>query len=140
MSLLPCLFPAADRVAGAPPGRFGDPLVDGYLEFLVARVRPNSVLAAWFDLKVFFAVVGKPVVAVMPADVFGFITSQRTGAASLPVAGLVSVRDEPAGVSLRTVHRRLSTVSGLYGYLTARGDLTALLSPSMGTDSYPPGR
>lgn len=45
MSLLPCLLPAVDRVTGAPPGRFGDPLVDAYLEFLVARVRPNSVLA-----------------------------------------------------------------------------------------------
>lgn len=125
MSLLPCLLPAADRVTGAPPGRFGDPLVDVYLEFLVARVRPNSVLAAWFDLKVFFAVVGKPVVAVTPADVFGFITAQRTGAASLPVAGMVPVRDDTAGVSLRTVHRRLSSISGLYGYLTARGDVPA---------------
>lgn len=71
MSLLPCLLPAADRVTGAPPGSFGDPLLDAYLEFLVARVRPNSVLAAWYDLKVFFGVVGKPVVAVTPADVFG---------------------------------------------------------------------
>ena len=106
MSSLPCLLPASDRVTGVPPGRFGDPLVDAYLEFLVARVRPNSVLAAWYDLTVFFAVVGKPVVAVTPADVFGFITAQRTGAVSLPVAGLVPVRDEPAGVSLRTVHRR----------------------------------
>ena len=99
--------------------------MDVYLEFLVARVRPNSVLAAWFDLKVFFAVVGKPVVAVTPADVFGFITAQRTGAASLPVAGMVPVRDDTAGVSLRTVHRRLSSISGLYGYLTARGDVPA---------------
>lgn len=75
MSLLPCLLPAADRVTGAPPGRFGDPLVHAYLKFLVARVRPNSVLAAWFELKVFFSVIGKPVVAVTPADVFGFITA-----------------------------------------------------------------
>jgi len=60
MSLLPCLFPVVDRVTGAPPGRFGDPLLDAYLEFLAARVRPNSVLAAWYDLKVFFGVVGKP--------------------------------------------------------------------------------
>ena len=126
MSLvLPCLFPVADRVAGSPPGLFGDLLVDSYLEFLVARVRPNSVLAAWYDLRVFFAVVGKPVVAVTPADVFGFITAQRTGTGSLPVAGVVPVRDEPAGVSLRTVHRRLSTISGLYGYLVARGDVAA---------------
>ena len=125
MSLLPCLLPAADRVTGVPPGRFGDPLLDAYLGFLVARVRPNSVLAAWYDLKVFFTVVGKPVDEVTSADVFGFITAQRAGATSLPAAGMVPVRDDTVGVSLRTVHRRLSTISGLYGYLTARGDVPA---------------
>src|SRR5664280_3582128 len=41
MSLLPCLLPAADRVTGAPPGRFGDPLVDAYLEFLVGQGAPE---------------------------------------------------------------------------------------------------
>lgn len=123
MSLLPCLFPVVDRVSGGPPGRFGDPLLDTYLEFLAARVRPNSVLAAWYDLKVFFSVVGKPVVAVTPADVFGFITAQRTGSGSLPIGGVVAAPAGPAGVSLRTLHRRLSTISGLYGFLAARGDV-----------------
>jgi len=55
-----------------------------YLEFLAARCRANSVLAARFDLKVFFTVVGKPVQGVTAADVLGFITAQRTGARSLP--------------------------------------------------------
>ncbi len=55
-----------------------------YLEFLAARCRANSVLAARFDLKVFFTVVGKPVQGVAAADVLGFITAQRTGARSLP--------------------------------------------------------
>lgn len=125
MSLLPCLLPAVDRVTGAPPGRFGDPLLDAYLEFLVARVRPNSVLAAWYDLKVYFNVVGKPVVAETPTDVFGFITAQRTGSASLPAGGVMSAPTGPAGVSLRTLHRRLSTISGLYTFLAARGDVPA---------------
>ena len=59
--------------------------------------------------------VGKPVEAVTPAYVLGFIAAQRTGAACLTVTGVVAgVGDEPAGVSLRTVRRRLSTVSGLY--------------------------
>lgn len=125
MSSLPCLLPVSDRVTGVPPGRFGDPLVDAYLEFLVARVRPNSVLAAWYDLTVFFAVVGKPVVAVTPADVFGFITAQRAGTASVPAASVAPVGVGSAGVSLRTIHRRLSTISGLYGFLAARGDVRA---------------
>jgi len=40
--------------------RLGDPLLDAYLEFVEARCRPNSVLAAGFDLQVFFTVVPKP--------------------------------------------------------------------------------
>ena len=34
--------------------------LDEYLEFLAGRCRPNTVLAAAYDLKVFFTVVGKP--------------------------------------------------------------------------------
>ena len=39
--------------------RIGMPLVDVYLEFLGGRCRPNTVLAAAYDLKVFFTVVGQ---------------------------------------------------------------------------------
>ena len=42
---------AAGRVAGDD-----EPLVADYLEFLAGRARPNSVLAAGYDLRVFFAV------------------------------------------------------------------------------------
>ena len=46
-------------VEGQPP-RLGEQWVDEYLRFTAARLRPNSVLAQAFDLKVFFTVVGKP--------------------------------------------------------------------------------
>ena len=49
--------------------RTGIPLVDIYLEFLGGRCRPNTVLAAAYDLKVFFAVVARPAGQVRPADV-----------------------------------------------------------------------
>jgi hypothetical protein len=39
--------------------RLGNGLVDVYLRFVGARCRPNTVLAAGFDLKVFFAFAGK---------------------------------------------------------------------------------
>lgn len=39
---------------GEPVVRLGMPLVDGYLEFLDGRCRPNTVLAAAYDLRVFF--------------------------------------------------------------------------------------
>jgi integrase/recombinase XerD len=105
--------------------RVGIPLADVYLEFLGGRCRPNTVLAAAYDLKVFFAVVARPPDQVRPADVLGFITAQRTGRGgdrALQPAGLA---DEPGGVSAATVRRRLSIVSGFFAFLQARGDVTA---------------
>jgi site-specific recombinase XerD len=99
--------------------RLGVRLLDEYLGFLGGRCRPNTVLAVGYDLKVFFTVVGKPVRRVRPADVLAFMTAQRTGGdGRLQVAGA-------GGVSARTLRRRLSSVSGLYGFLLARGDVIA---------------
>ncbi len=117
--------PVEEWGPGSPPGRLNEPLLDAYLDFVAARSRPNSVLAAMYDLKVFFTVVGKPVDAVTGRDVLAFITAQRSGADRLPAFGpalAVSSTTSP-GVSLRTIHRRLSTISCLYGFLTARGDV-----------------
>jgi hypothetical protein len=61
--------------------RVGIPLVDVYLEFLGGRCRPDTVLAAAYDLKMFFTVVTGPPDEVGPADVLAFITAQRTGRA-----------------------------------------------------------
>lgn len=49
--------------------RLGVPVVDDYLEFLEGRCRPNTVLAAAYDLRVFFELVAKPAEEVEPADV-----------------------------------------------------------------------
>jgi hypothetical protein len=66
----------------------GVPLLDEYLEFLAGRCRPNTVLAAAYDLKVFFTVAGKPPRRVRPADVLAFMTAQRAGGdGRLQVAG-----------------------------------------------------
>ena len=46
----PCLNPSAGAVV---PDRLGDPLLDEYLRFTAARVRPNTLIAQAFDLKVF---------------------------------------------------------------------------------------
>jgi len=78
-AVLQCLVPGASLVWEGVPGSLGDPLLDAYLEFVAARSRPNTVLATWFDLKVFFTVVGKPVAEVAPVDALGFITAQRAG-------------------------------------------------------------
>ena len=109
------------NAAGQLVVRLGVRLLDEYLEFLAGRCRPNTVLAVAYDLKVFFTVVGKPPRRVRPADVLAFMTAQRTGGEGrLQVAGA-----GPGGVSPRTLRRRLSSVSGLYGFLLARGDVTA---------------
>jgi len=68
-------------LAGVLVARCGVPLADMYLEFLGGRCRPNTVLAAAYDLKVFFTVVGRPPDQVRPVDVLAFITAQRTGRA-----------------------------------------------------------
>jgi integrase len=106
--------------------RTGVPLADVYLEFLGGRCRPNTVRAAAYDLKVFFAAVGKPPDEVRPADVLAFITAQRTG--QLGERGALQplkTTAEPGGVSAATVRRRLSIVSGFFAFLQARGDVAA---------------
>jgi integrase/recombinase XerD len=108
------------NAAGELVVRLGIGLLDEYLEFLSGRCRPNTVLAVAYDLKVFFTVVGKPPRRVRPVDVLAFMTAQRTGG-----GGRLQVAEPgQAGVSARTLRRRLSSVSGLYGFLLVRGDVT----------------
>lgn len=121
---LPCVIRSRSTV-GEPVVRLGLPPVDDYLEFLEGRSRRNSVLAAAYDLKVFFGVVAKAPEQVRAADVLGFITSQRTGHADPQVVAQVGDADECGGVAISTVARRLSTVSGFFAYLQARGDIAA---------------
>ena len=54
----PCLIWSVDA-SGRPVLRLGVPQLDAYLDFVAGRCRPNTVLAAAYDLKIFFAVVGK---------------------------------------------------------------------------------
>ena len=120
-----CVVRSCDRFGGLVV-RVGVPLADVYLEFLGGRCRPNTVLAAAYDLKVFFTLVGKPPDQVRPADVLAFITAQRTGLAGEHGAlQPVDPGGEPAGVSGATVRRRLSIVSGFFAFLQARGDVAA---------------
>jgi integrase/recombinase XerD len=89
------------------------------------RCRPNTVLAAAYDLKVFFAVVARAPDQVRPADVLAFITAQRTGRGGDRALQPVGPAEEPVGVSAATVRRRLSIVSGFFAFLQARGDVMA---------------
>ncbi len=118
--------PSVSRSLGEAGGlrvAVGHPLVDEYLEFLTARARPNTILAVAFDLKVFFSVVDTTPVRVTSADVMAFIRAQRSSDHKV-------VRiDGPGGLSSRTIRRRLSSVSGLYAYLLARGDTSVARNP-----------
>lgn len=121
----PCLV----RSAVSPDAvrvELGDPLVDDYLEFVAARCRPNTVLATGYDLKVFFEVVGKEPARVSTSDVFAFITAQR---APRRGPGVVRLEDGEAGLSARTIKRRLASVSGLFAYLMAREDVELRRNP-----------
>ncbi|RZL71552.1 MAG: integrase [Rhodococcus sp. (in: high G+C Gram-positive bacteria)] len=107
--------------------RLGHALLDDYLRFIAARCRPNSVLAAGYDLKVFFTTVPKDPLDVTTVDVLEFITNQR-----LPIHGgnVVRLDDGEKGLSARTIRRRLATLSGLYGYLGARNLIAASPVPT----------
>ena len=120
----PCLT-RCQSPAGQVTVRLGDPLLDAYLEFLEARCRPNSVLAAGFDLQVFFTVVPKEPGQVTSADVLGFITAQRNGGGGGTGLRPVQAGEQSGGVASSTVARRLSMVSGFFAYLHARGDISA---------------
>src|SRR6516225_564444 len=92
-----CVVSSRD-VRGGLVVRTGIPLVDIYLEFLGGRCRPNTVLAAAYDLKVFFEVVAGPADQVRPADVLGFIAAQRAGRAGSRALQAVGLPGESRGV------------------------------------------
>jgi site-specific recombinase XerD len=112
----PCLVRCVEP-GGGVSFVLGHPLLDDYLRFVSARCRPNTLRATAHDLKTFFAFVGKPPGPVTVSDVVGFITAQRLGDGD----GKIVRMDGSAGVSARTIRRRLSSVSGLYAFLLARG-------------------
>ena len=101
----------------------GHPLVDRYLEFVGGRSRPNTLRAVAFDLKAFFAVVAKDPLEVSPVDVFEFLAHQHGD------RSVVRLSDRESGLAARTIARRLSSVSGLYSYLVARGDTVVRANP-----------
>lgn len=97
----------------------GHPDVDRYLELVGARARENTLLAMAFDVKVFFSMVPKEPAEVTTADVSEFIAAQRAPRHGTRV---VRLEDGEAGLSARTIKRRVSSISGLFRYLVARGD------------------
>ena len=122
MSSFPCLVRFVSG-SGQVRYRLGERLVDRYLEFVAGRCRPNTLRAVAFDLKAFFAVITKDPVEVTAADVFEFLAHQRGDRTVIRLA------DRESGLSARTIARRLSSVSGLYAYLVARGDTPVRVSP-----------
>ena len=75
------------------------------------------------DLKTFFGVVDKDPAEVVAADVFDFLAHQRGD------RRVVRISDGESGLSARTIARRLSSISGLYSYLVARGDTRVRSNP-----------
>jgi site-specific recombinase XerD len=125
LSFTPCLVRSVQGV-DIQALRLGDPLLDDYLAFVGARARTNTWLAVASDLKIFFASVGKSPAEVTTADVFAFLTAQRSPRRGIKV---VRLEDGEGGLAARTIARRLSSVAGLYAYLVARGDAGVAVNP-----------
>lgn len=122
---VPCLIHQRNTGAGQAP-RLGHPLLDDYLLVVAARARPNTVLAVAYDLKVFFTFLGKEPDQVDTLDVLAFIKAQR---APRRGATVVRLEDGEAGLSARTIKRRLASISGLYEYLVVKGVVGAVPVP-----------
>jgi integrase/recombinase XerD len=122
MTIFPCLERWVSP-AGVVRYRLGDLLVDRYLEFVAGRARPNTLRAVAFDLKAFFTVVAMDPVDVRVVDLFDFLADQRGD------RRVVRLADRESGLSARTIARRLSSVSGFYAYLIARGDTSVSMNP-----------
>jgi site-specific recombinase XerD len=122
MTFVPCLVRSSTPV-GEHRYSLGDPLVDSYLAFVAGRSRPNTLRAVAHDLKTFFGVVDKVPGEVVAADIFEFVAHQRGD------RSVVRISDGESGLSARTIARRVSSVSGLYAYLVARGDTSLRSNP-----------
>lgn len=122
MNQFPCLIRSSSP-GGEARFALGDPLVDSYLAFVAGRCRPNTLRAVAHDLKTFFAVIDKAPVDVAAADVFAFVAEQRGD------RSVVRISDGESKLSARTIARRLSSISGLYAYLIARGDTPVTSNP-----------
>ena len=105
----------------------GIPEADAYLNFLKFRCRPNTWINYGCDLQIFLNVVQKPILEVMPADVFAFIEQQRQVSRSRRRGDDLAAPE--AGLSNRTIKRRLSAVSGFYEYLRVCGDIPPKANP-----------
>lgn len=99
MTFVPCLVRSMEG-SELVSITLGDPLVDGYLEFVGARGAVNTWLATAYDLKVFFEVVAKDPAEVTAADAFGFLAVQRA-----PRRGerVVRIEDGEPGLAARTI-------------------------------------
>jgi integrase/recombinase XerD len=99
---VPCLTGATGASGASAVPLLGHRMLDECLDMVAARVRPNTVLAVAFDLKVFFTVVGTEPAEVTDADVLAFIRCQRQ-----PRRGpsVVRIEDGQAGLSARTIKR-----------------------------------
>ena len=122
MSTFPCLVRSVSP-SGDVRFALGDPLIDRFLAFVAGRSRPETLRATAFDLKTFFTVIDKAPIEVTGADVFDFLAHQRGD------RSVVRIRDRESGLSARTIARRLSSVSGFYAYVVARGDTSVASNP-----------
>jgi integrase/recombinase XerD len=98
--------------------RLGVPLLDAYLDFVAGPLPAEHGAGHGRRLEDLLRGGRQGPGGVSSADVLGFITAQRHGG-----DGRLQLACDGGGVAARSVRRRLSSVSGLFAYLHARGDV-----------------
>ena len=106
--------PEVDRVL-----RLGQEQVDTLSRFRVGACSAEPDVASGYDRRCFLNVLRRNAASVSTSDVLGFITDQRGD------RGVVRLVDGESGLSARTIQRRLSSISGLFGFLLACGEVDA---------------
>ena len=100
-----------------------------------SSVRVDGRILAGHRLRllVFFSVIPKHPADVTTADVFAFLEAQRSPPPRCPV---IRLEDREHGLAVRTIKRRLASVSGLFASLVARGNAGVTAIPVPRGQSY----
>ncbi len=101
----------------------GIPQVDSFLEMVRASFTYNTWINYAHDLKTYVNGIQKPILEVIPGDIFDFIRRQQRTPGKRRPQKVISFVEGASGLSRATIRRRLSTISSFYDYMVVLGEV-----------------